>query len=283
MSRSDFVDCVEPVHERIELYDASRLPTDQPKNDAVDQVKALPQAFIDAMIVREEVYVKEQGILLENELDNDDARSYHWVVYASIPGKVQSPEIVAQGTNGKTAARRSGTSTKVPIGTIRLVPPPHAPHSSEHSKPNSEDKSDHRPDSPLVYDPKKESYVKLGRLAVIKEFRKAGISKLLIETALSFARANHDIFAPNHDPARFEAEQQLSDRHRVHDWKGLVLVHSQVGVQKVWRKYGFETDASMGEWDEEGIMHVGMWRRLDVGRRKSRVFLGTLGSPIASP
>ena len=63
------------------------------------------------------------------------------------------------------------------------------------------------------------------------------------------------------------------------DFKGLVLVHSQKGVQKVWRKYGFETDESMGTWDEEGIEHVGMWKRVDIaeGRRKSKIWLP--GSP----
>ncbi|KAK4574980.1 hypothetical protein LTR86_000830 [Recurvomyces mirabilis] len=284
MSRSEFVDCVHPVYERIELYDAKSLPTDQPKNDAADGVKALPQGFIDAMIVREEVFVREQNIALENELDDDDQRSFHWVAYASIPVKHTSPEISAHGANGKTnAARRISNSTKIPIGTIRLVPPPHAPHPNakeDSTNDTSEAHNDDRKDSSVAHDPK-ESYIKLGRLAVIKEFRKAGISKLLIETALSFAREHHYVFSPNHDPAKFEASKQLSDRGVTLDWKGLVLVHAQTGVQKIWRKYGFETDAAMGEWDEEGIMHVGMWRRMDIGRRKSKAF--HIGSPLASP
>jgi len=36
-------------------------------------------------------------------------------------------------------------------------------------------------------------------------------------------------------------------------------------VQKFWHGLGFEKDQGMGEWDEEGIMHVGMWKRLSVG------------------
>ena len=39
----------------------------------------------------------------------------------------------------------------------------------------------------------------------------------------------------------------------------------------------------MGHWDEEGIDHVGMWKRVDVsdGRRKSKVWLPS--SPLIPP
>ena len=71
-TRSEFVDFIVPLKERLKLYDPAKPPTDQPKNDASDPTKAIPQGFVDAMIVREEVYVKEQNVQLENELDEDD-------------------------------------------------------------------------------------------------------------------------------------------------------------------------------------------------------------------
>lgn len=255
-TRSEFIDFIVPLRERLKLYDATRPPTDQPKNEATDPAKGIPQGFIDAMIVREEVFVKEQGVPLENELDEEDPRSFHWTAYASIPVKVQSPDLKPHDEKMDTKRRKSA-STKIPVGTIRLVPPPHAEH------PNGHQETDvHKVN---------ETYVKLGRLAVIKEFRKAGIAKLLIDTALAFARDNPYEMLPSYeDQAHMEKVLGVSL-----DFKGLVLVHAQTGVQKVWRKYGFETDESMGTWDEEGIDHVGMWKRLDVtdGRRKSKVWL----------
>ena len=254
MGASEFVDLVKPLHDRLKHYDATKSPTNQPDNDAVreaDPARAVPQSFLDAMIVREKVYVEEQKIPLENELDEDDAKSFHWVVYASMPIKA---------TNSEGGAERKGSgSTKIPIGTIRLVPPPHAPHAGNHE---DDGKEGHEPGEP---------YIKLGRLAVIPEFRKAGISKLLIETALSYAKAHPYEVGPLLDPASMEA---LKKGLGV-SWKGLVLIHAQVGVQKVWKKYGFELDESMGTWDEEGIDHVAMWRRVSVdqGRRASKIWL----------
>lgn len=250
-SRSEFVDFIVPLKDRLKLYDPTKLPTDQPKNDAADPARAAPQGFIDAMIVRKEVFVDEQGVPLENELDEDDARSFHWTAYASVPVKNGDEE---------DPTRRGSASTKMPIGTIRLVLPPHGPH------PNGSYSSDVHTDN--------EVYVKLGRLAVSKPFRKTGISKLLIETAIAFARDHPYDMLPHIDPTKLESLQQ---RGIGLDFRGLICVHAQTGVQKLWRKYGFETDESMGEWDEEGIKHVGMWRRVEVTdtRRKSKGFLSS--------
>ena len=243
------------------LYDPTKPPSQQSKNDATDVTKAIPQGFIDAMTVREEVFVKEQGVPLESEFDEDDPLSFHWVAYASIPVKQTSPELKPQDEK-MDGTRRASTSTKIPIGTIRLVPPPHSSH------PNGKNET--------AMHKSNESYVKLGRLAVIKEFRKAGISKLLIETALDWVRKHPYDTLPHLDPM----EAMKSDAFGIGmEFRGLVLVHAQTGVQKVWKKYGFETDESMGIWDEEGIDHVGMWKKLDIvdGRRKSKVRL--LSSP----
>jgi len=260
-TRSEFIDFIVPLRERLKLYDPTKRPTDQSKNDAVDPARAIPQGFIDAMIVREQVFVEEQGVPLENELDADDPRSFHWTAYASVPVKSNptSPELKPHDGSSDSGRRVSSSSTKMPIGTIRLVPPPHDVH------PNGKSTT-------AVHTNPNESYVKLGRLAVIKEFRKAGIAKLLIETVLAFARDHPYEVVPQLDPTMME---ELKHEGISMDFQGLVLVHAQTGVQKVWKRYGFETDESMGVWDEEGIDHVGMWKKVDVsvGRRKSKVWL----------
>ena len=46
------------------------------------------------------------------------------------------------------------------------------------------------------------------------------------------------------------------------------MVHAQKQVQGFWEKYGFKVDEGMGTWDEEGIEHVGMWRRIAVRKEK---------------
>lgn len=265
-TNSDFIDFIIPLRERMKFYDKTRPPIDQPKNDHADPARAIPQGFIDAMTVRELVYVKEQGVPLENEFDDEDPLAFHWVAYASIPGKARSnpnsPDIKAKDAR-MDVGRRVSTSTKVPIGTIRMVPMPYPqPH------PNGKYET--------AVHKSNEAYVKLGRLAVIKEFRKAGISNLLIDTALAFVRQH-----PYNTFAHYDGtDTQLPSMGQSSvDFRGLVLVHSQIGAQKVWRKYGFETDDSMGKWDEEGIEHVGMWKRLDVEQAKKKDMIRLPGGP----
>jgi len=54
-------------------------------------------------------------------------------------------------------------------------------------------------------------------------------------------------------------------------WRGLVLIHAQKSIaDKVWSRLGFVRDESLGEWEEEGIVHVGMWRRIELGRQQRR-------------
>lgn len=247
-NRSEFVDLISPLRERTKFYDPSRPPTDQPKNDAADPARAVPQGFIDVMIVRHTVFVEEQGVPLNNEFDEDDPRSFHWVVYASIPVKARSnpgsPDMKPH--DEKMENTDKPISTKMPIGTIRLVPGPF-----DHPHPNGKMETDVHKTS--------ESYVKLGRLAVIKGFRKAGISKLLIETALRFVHDHpYEIhYGPHMD-------HNANSNNSGLNFRGLVLIHAQTGVQKVWQRYGFEEDKSMGTWKEEGIDHVGMWKRVRI-------------------
>lgn len=186
---------------------------------------AYPPTFLDAMAVREKVFVDEQHVAAENELDADDARSWHWVSYLERP------------------------TSKAPTATVRLVPPPHPPHPT----PGSEHRVEHVEAMALEnkatrHHDGREPYVKLGRLAVAKESRGLGQGRMVVQRALDWAARHADAILP---PAG--GRQQ---------WQGLVMVHAQKVVEPMWRKMGFETDEELGNWIEEDIEHVGMWRRI---------------------
>ncbi|KAL2417276.1 hypothetical protein ABEF91_005201 [Exophiala dermatitidis] len=111
-----------------------------------------------------------------------------------------------------------------PVSVIRIVPPPHGPH------PNG------------FHDPSEEPYVKLGRVATMKNARGKGLSRMLTDAAFRYHAAHKEEIDP--------------------EWNGLVLCHAQVDVEKMYSKLGFVTDPRLGRWDEEGIEHLGMWKRL---------------------
>jgi hypothetical protein len=69
MSATPFISFLGPTN--LDGYDRKRPPSEQPGN--------IPKTFLDAMEVREQVFVKEQGVPLDNEFDADDARACHWV------------------------------------------------------------------------------------------------------------------------------------------------------------------------------------------------------------
>ncbi|ETI19792.1 hypothetical protein G647_08805 [Cladophialophora carrionii CBS 160.54] len=122
------------------------------------------------------------------------------------------------------AYRRTESGAEEPVSVIRIVPPPHGPH------PNG------------VSDPDEEPYVKLGRVATKANHRGKGLSRLLTEEAFQWLAAHKDEVAAGYN--------------------GLVLCHAQVSVEKMYAKLGFVTDEKLGRWDEEGIEHLGMWKRV---------------------
>ena len=265
-TNSDFVDFILPLRERLSLYDPTSLPSHQPKNDATDPAKGIPQGFIDAMTVREAVFVQEQGVPLENELDFDDRRCFTWTAYASVPGHIKPmPE-------GGHPMRKQSTSTKLAIGTIRLIPPPNTTtHPFANHRQMDGSPYTHKTVASLVHNGR-EPFITLGRLAILPEFRKLGISKLLIDSALTMAHDYPHVISEPPTSAFAEdlrAHLHLSESDKLStdtpfDWNGLVLIHAQIGLQKFWARYGFEVDEGMGVWDEEGMDHVAMWKRLDL-------------------
>jgi predicted GNAT family N-acyltransferase len=85
------------------------------------------------------------------------------------------------------------------------------------------------------------------------EYRGLGLGRRLVETALGWA-AVHGV----------EISAAIAARGPVGGWRGLVLVHAQVDVERMYAGLGFMTDEGLGRWDEEGIEHVGMFRRIVV-------------------
>ena len=228
------------------------------------QVGAIPSTFIEAMNVRESVFVHEQKVPLKNEFDHDDARSFHWVVYASV-------------SNPSRGGGRKGSQTStVPVGTIRLVPPPHPPHpkpGSQHLIDNAEGVARDQPvNTATAWHDGKEPYVKIGRLATLKAYRGLGLARLLMDTAMDWASKNEDLILPPLSPAEREAANLRNGGGDLR-WKGLILLHAQTAVVDFYKRHGFAVDEEMGSWVEEGITHVAMWRRIPLdeskGRRKS--------------
>ncbi|KAJ9266756.1 hypothetical protein DTO212C5_6183 [Paecilomyces variotii] len=194
-----------------------------------------PPTFTDAMIVRTKVFIEEQKCSEEGELDEDDARSWQWVVYTN---------------ETSTDAKRT------PIGVIRLVPPPHEPHEALiHPE---------KAASLPKYDLSHEPYVKLTRVAVMPEYRGRGLARFLVETALQWAAEHPGEIAAAYAQVVGGAGDGQTRQEEKMSWKGLVLVHAQVQVEKLYERLGFVTDEALGRWYEEGIEHVGMWRRVDM-------------------
>lgn len=196
-----------------------------------------PPIFQEAMKVRMRVFIDEHGCSPTTEIDSDNSRSWHWVL--SVP----------------TATNNSST-TSSPIAVIRLVPPPQPPHALLT-----------HPDSPTThslptYDWTHEPCIKLTRVAVVPEYRGQGLGRRLVETALEWAGQH----AGDIDAAAAEVAGRCNWTGGVGRWQGLVLVHAQVEVEEMYLGMGFETDEALGRWVEEGIEHIGMFRRVEVVR-----------------
>lgn len=207
------------------------------------QSPTIPQTLKDSFFVRETVFVNEQkAVPLQHHIDRDDARSCHWVLYS----------------------RPSSTAAPIPIGTVRLVPPPQWPHPEEGARFEAPDADIPAQDlevlfnAPLpsyIVDKKTnlhdgtELYIKLGRLCVVKEYRGKKLADLLIQRALSWVKKR-------------ENRELVQGVVKEMEWKGLVCVHAQEGAVKTWARNGFVVDEGMGGWYEGGIPHVGMFLRL---------------------
>lgn len=234
----------------------------------------------------------EQKCPLDEEIDADDAGSWHWVVYVEGDGK--------GGKEGKGEGGDDGGDKGkwLPAATIRLVPA-RAGHGDggveeekggeerekekEKEKEPSQDKaataSSTTPAPLIPQEPQmqnsalwdgKEPYARIGRLATLREYRGRGFGRVLVEEALRWAGGHGGVVergvregSGGGEARRGSGEGDEHGEGLV--WKGLVLAHAQAGVEGWYRDLGWRTDVGMGRWDEVGIEHVGMWRRVVVG------------------
>lgn len=95
-----------------------------------------------------------------------------------------------------------------------------------------------------------EPFVMLGRLATMREWRGRGVARALVEEALGWAKRNR------------EEVSRMGEGEGGEEWRGLVLIHAQGRLEGWYKGLGFVTDKGLGGWAEEGIAHVGMWRRV---------------------
>ncbi|KAL1954072.1 hypothetical protein VTO42DRAFT_1760 [Malbranchea cinnamomea] len=212
-----------------------------------------PLVFTHAMNVRDTVFVEEQKCDPDAELDDDDPRSWQWVMYDTMPPP-PDPE-ASTATNGNGAAETTEANLRKrqkPVAVVRLVPPPHAPH--EHLRPVIEDGVDTTETHRKLSLP----FIRLTRVAVLPEYRGLGLSRVLVETALRWAAEHPEEI----DKAHLDATGGKAGGR----WDGLVLVHAQTQVEGLYERLGFVTDKGLGTWEEERIVHVGMWRELKVRR-----------------
>ena len=263
----------------ISFLEPSKLEGFQLGSSREEQPCTVPKTFLDAMEVREEVFIKEQDVPTNNEFDNDDARSCHWVVYASV-NKTEANEV--RDDDGNVVQPRKSSTRTTPIGTIRLVPFPHDPHPKAGGKywngvlqeggadADQDASKSYGTDRPTTFHDGKEAYVKVGRLAVIKEFRGHRIASLLVSTVLAWLKSHPSYFDPSITELGLEQMGAANERD-IPKWNGLVCAHAQTQATKAWKKWGFEADEEMGTWFEEGISHLGVFQRLNIDPKKVRI------------
>ena len=322
---AEFLTQLPPPGSNLAHYDRTKPHTDQ----NINPTNNIPQTFLDVMSIREDVFVNEQKVPIENEYDADDPRSFHWVTYASVskPSRASvsgdlTPVDSSRTTKEEDRRRSMPTSQKLPVGTVRLVPPPHPPHpapNSRHKIDNAEAVSPARPAETtaqagsVLQDPHQphevpgvgmikpdEPFVKIGRIAVLQPYRRLGMGKMLLEAALEWAAEHPEDVVPRASTAMERernrehmrqnsdtsasppaATQSVGGTHDVDDWtlgsapvidqgpwKGLVLVHAQKHLERSYARWGFVRDEALGVWDEEGIDHIGMWRRVKVKEQR---------------
>lgn len=100
----------------------------------------------------------------------------------------------------------------------------------------------------------KEPYLQIGRLATRREFRGRGYARVLIEEALGWAGGH---------PADVVGDWRGEGGEKA-VWKGLLLIHAQERLDGWYGNLGWRTDKGLGRWDEVGIWHVGMWKRVEI-------------------
>jgi GNAT superfamily N-acetyltransferase len=218
---------------------------------------SIPQTFLDSASIREAVFVREQGLVpLEHHVNAEDGRAYHFVAYFT-PGD-------------------ESLGAKIPVGTLRVLPPPHHPHPEPWSiiitpkagripalkaeeifgeKMAEEIRKGQQRMRKTSWHDGTEGWLQVARASVLKEWRGKGVADLLVAEVVRWAGEE---YVPN---------EQLEDKAGSNNtgmWKGLLMCNAREEARRMWERNGFREDVGMGRWIEVGVELFGMARRVSI-------------------
>ncbi|KAI0101891.1 acetyltransferase [Nemania sp. FL0031] len=125
-------------------------------------------------------------------------------------------------------------------------------------------------DRPTDFHNGTEPYVKLGRVAVLPEFRGHHVAGQLWNVAKKWLQENPTYFNPSVKELGFDV-MKVGRADDIPQWNGLICVHAQEAVTQIYERWGFKVDKRMGRFHEEGIPHVGMFHRLEIKSTDPRI------------
>ena len=223
-----------------------------PTSEAVAQPE-LPSELKSAFALRFSVFVDEQKASVESEIDSDDPRSWHFVALVTPPGNPASSGNLGDGGTEKE---------HIVAATLRIVPVSSTPSVAEEAHGASPGGLAQGPShKPTALWDGSEPYIKIGRVATLSSHRRMGFAQSLVESAVDWAGRHREILR---QPNGGELTQENTERSFDNQWNGLILVHAQKAVKLFWEKLEFVEDEGMGVWWEEGLEHIGMWRRTTI-------------------
>lgn len=202
----------------------------------------------------------EQHCPLDTEIDADDARSWHWIAFdrdlpvATLRLVPVTAIPVREGQKREDGWKAVVVMEKEHLGVSDREAAADAAVGGEGGR-----RTEPHHGATRMWDGR-EAYVKIGRMATLSSHRGRGIAQMLVEEAMEWAG--------DHAAELSHSDEIGKSRTALVGWEGLVLSHAQKSVQGWWAKMGFEVDEGLGVWWEEGIEHVGMWRRVQVGKLK---------------
>lgn len=251
------IEILAPPAKSLRKYNLS-LPASEQLHSA-----SIPQIFLDSASIREAVFVREQGLVpLEHHVNAEDGRAYHFVAYFKPDDE--------------------SLQAKIPIGTLRVLPPPHHPHPEPLSiiltpKPGQvpalkaedifgdvmEEEINQGQQSmrKTSWHDGMEGWLQVARASVLKEWRGKGIADLLVAEVVRWAGEE---YVPNEKLAGKEGSNNLAM------WKGLLMCNAREEARRMWERNGFREDIGMGRWIEVGVELFGMARRVNIASSSIR-------------
>lgn len=193
---------------------------------------------------------EQKLVALEHHINAEDGRSFHFIAYSC-----------------------DADGNEVPIGSLRVLPPPNEPRPhngsvilsqsveegevkilngeelfgkgvEEDIKKREEEWEERNPTD--MWDGK-EWFLQFGRMCVLKEWRGKGVADLLVKRACQWAEG-----------FRMDVSESGSE------WKGLLLANAREEARRMWERNGFVEDKAMGRWNEVGVELFAICRRVEM-------------------